>query len=272
MEFLKNTLKLNNIGATEAISTLASGESLVDAGKNLGKRVMALKFEKLLMNAADSYVAGYSTHNRALLGVAGRSAGVSVSLWGAIKGWKYYNESLDEDERYTGPMNAQGAEGVIAFVVFALVFLLINMYRRQNTFSVLAGTNMVNQYVKFFSVPFAVFFVAFRVMIPSDVAPSHMIMALAAGLASAVLFAVKKFYFVYKLNDIEKDVCTNISSIFDACSGNNNCTHEHAGFMNVFKWMNPGYIREMKRIFGELDFAEISRELSKSQIYDNKLF
>lgn len=272
MNFLKNTLKLNNIGAVEAVSTLASGDSLVDAGKKLGSRVKALKFESLLLNAAESYVAGYSTHNRALLGVVGASTGVGAGVWGTIKAWKYFNDQKDEDEKSTGPMTVSGSESLIAFFFFALVFAFIMMSRRQKMFSALAGTNMVNQYVKFFTIPFVVFFVIWRVILPSDKFKLHHVAFFAAGFAGAILALVKKFYFVYKLNDIEKDVFTNLASIFDACKGNTGCDHEHAGFMEVFKWMKPTYIREMKRIFGELDFAEISRELAKSQIYDNKIF
>lgn len=62
MDFLKN----NRIGGVEAVSMLASGSSLADAGKNISKRLLSKKIEKLLLSAADAYVAGYGSTNTAL--------------------------------------------------------------------------------------------------------------------------------------------------------------------------------------------------------------
>lgn len=54
-------LSSNGMGAVETVSTLASGDSIVDAGKNLAKRALSKKFEKVLIDSADAYVAGYSS-------------------------------------------------------------------------------------------------------------------------------------------------------------------------------------------------------------------
>lgn len=70
---------------------------------------------------------------------------------------------------------------------------------------------------------------------------------------------------------IEQGVFETIASVFDSCKGaaqGSSCDHEHAGFMKVFQNVNTTMQRDLKRIFGNLDFAEIAREISKSQKFD----
>ncbi|CAN0070042.1 unnamed protein product, partial [Ectocarpus sp. 4 AP-2014] len=266
MNFVNSMLKANDIGLTETVGALASGKSLGDAGCKLSARVKATKFEKMLLNAADSYVAGYTSHNMAFLGAIAQSVGIGAATWGGMKAYAHFS---DPDESNDGENN-KGKEIIVAVAVAALVFFLITQARRQRMFSVFAGTNMAWQHVKFFSVPFVAFFVIWRSVLPHDVAEIHHVAFLAAGFAGAVYTAIRKFYFVYKLNDIEKDVFTKIASVFEACPGPgaDGCDHQHAAFARLFKQMKPSFRRRMRQTFGELDFAEIAKELSARQMYD----
>lgn len=270
MNFIKGMLDANGMGAVETVSTLASGDSLAEAGKNVAKRALSKKFEKILIDSADSYVAGYSSNLMAMLGVAGISAGVGATTWGSMKALNYFNDQKEEEDRSENMKMVGAAAPFAAFVVFAIVFATIMMTRRQRMFTEFAGTNMVNQYVKFFTIPFVFFFILWRVVLPSDKFKIHHVAAFAAGFAGVVLSLVKRFYLVYKLNDMEKDVFSSLATVFDACKevGAKNCDHEHAGFVRLFEKVSTMLQLDMKRIWGELDYGGISREISKSQKFD----
>lgn len=272
MNFIQGILKANKMGAVETVSTLASGDSLVDAGEKLAKRALSKKFEKLLIDTADSYVAGYSSNRMAMLGVAGISTGIGALTWGSLKALKYFNEQKDEWEQSEKIDFAGRGAGLIAFAVFAAVFLVIMTIRRQRTFKVLTGTNMARQYAKFFTIPFALFFILWRVVMPTEIFKTHHVAIFAAGFAGVFLSIAKKFYLVYKINDIEKEVFSTLASAFDACKGvspgADKCDHEHAGFVRLFENVSTFLQLKMKRIWGEIDYAEISREISKSQKFD----
>jgi len=255
----------------EAIATLVSGNSVTDAGNKLAKRAFSKRFEKLLLEAADAYVAGYSSKNMAFLGSLGISAGAGAATWGSMKAWSYLNKEDEEEENTLNANSAVGLfSGVAAFVVFAIVFALINIVRRQRMFSKLAGSNMANQYIKFFTIPLVIMFGVLRVMIPLETATTSQIFLFALGASTAFVFFVRKFYFVFKLNDIEKDVFATLASVFEECKdlGSDDCSHEHAGFIDVFNKVKTVLQATMKTLFGTLDYAEISRELSKGQIFD----
>jgi len=267
MNFLRSMLKANDMSLAETFGTLASGKSLGDAGSKLSARVKAKKFEKMLLNAADSYAAGYNSHNTAFLAAVAQSVVIGAATWGGMKAYAHYSDADEQDANE----NKKGKEIFVAVVVAALVFFLISQARRQRMFSVFAGTNMAWQHVQFFGVPFVVFFIIWRSILPLDVADTYHVAFFATGFAGAIYTAMRKFYFVYKLNDIEKDVFTKMSSVFEACTGAgaDGCDHEHAGFARLFKQMKPYYKRKMRQTFGELDFAEIAKELSARQMYDN---
>ena len=272
MDFIKGMLKANGVGGVEAVSMLASGGSLADSGQKLAKRALSKKFEKLLIESADSYVAGYGSNRMAMLGVAGISTGVSAATWGSLKALNYFNEQKGEGEQSESISFAGRGAGLIAFGVFAAVFLVIMVTRRQRTFKALAGTSMASQYAKFFTIPFILFFILWRVVIPTDVFKTHHVAIFAAGFAGAFLSIAKKFYLVYKLNDIEKDVFSTLADAFDACkgvaAGADKCDHEHAGFVRLFENVSTVLQNNMKKIWGKLDYAEIAREISKSQKFD----
>lgn len=270
MNFLQNAMGKTGLGAAEAVSTLASGGSILGAGKNLAKRSMSKKFEGMFVKAADAYVAGYSSPNMAMLGAVGVSASVTVAVWGSMKGLNYINETKEEEEQSHSIKAVGMLADFVAFFVFALVFIIVNTTRRQKMFSSLAGENMVSQYAKFFTIPLVLLFVSLRVMIPSDSMESYQVFLLASGLSGVIVALVKKFYFIFKINDIEKSVFETIASVFEECSGSTaeTCGHKHAGFITVFNNINSVLQHDMKRVFGELNFADIAREISKSQKFD----
>lgn len=265
MNFLKN----NGIGGVEAISMLASGNSVADAGINVSKRLLAKKFEKLLLVAADAYVAGYSSTNTALLGVAGMSAAAGATAWGGLKAWDLATKSTrSTQEEKANSSRAGMAASFAAFVVFAIVFVLVTTARRQNMFTALAGDNMVTDYAKFTAIPLALLFVGLRVSISSEKVGTRNVLLIASALSAAFFAVAKRFYLVFKLNGIERDVFSTIATVFDACKAGP-CNHQHAGFIKVFGQINTVLQNNLKMVFGEVDYAEISRELSKAQFYDN---
>ena len=247
----------------------ASGNSLADAGMSLSKRVLAKKFEKLLLSAADAYVAGYSSTNTALLGVAGVSAAAGATAWGGLKAWGHTTKNPEEEEGK--PSRAGMVASFVALIVFALVFAVVTTARRQNTFATLVGDSMVVDYAKFITIPLALLFVGLRVAISSDKMATKYVLLLASALSGAFFAAAKKYYLVFKLNGIERDVFSTLASVFDACKaqGPSGCNHEHAGFLKVFGQINTVLQNNLRMVFGDIDYAEISRELSKAQFYDN---
>ena len=272
MNFAQKMLQSNGLGAVEAVSTLASGGSLAESGQKLAKRALSLKFEKLLLDSADAYVAGYSSNTMAMLGVAGISTGVGAATWGSLKALAHFNEQRDGEKQSDSIRAAGGAAGFVAFAVFATVFLIVMTTRRQRMFKAFTGTSMAGQYAKCFTVAFALFFILWRVVVPTDVFKTHHVVIFAAGFAGAFLSLVKKFYFVFKLNDLEQEVFASLASAFDACKdvavGAQTCDHQHAGFVRLFEKVNTVLQKRMKIIWGTLDYAEIAREISKSQKFD----
>jgi VanZ family protein len=270
MNFLKGALQNTGVGGLEAVSTLASGNSVAESGKNFAKRAMSKKFEKIFIQAADAYASGYSSTNMALLGTVGISAAVSGVVWGGMKGVAYLDRLKDEEDQSEGLEFVGALAHFVAFVLFAVVFVIMNSVRRQKMLSVLAGENMASQYAKFFSIPLAIFFVGLRVMIPVESMKTYQVLAVASILAGVVVGIAKKFYFVYKINVLEKGVFESIAAAFDACkdAGSGVCDHEHAGFLTVFNNLNSVLQANVRQVFGRVDYAEIAREISKSQKFD----
>lgn len=247
----------------------ASGNSLADAGNNISKRLLAKKFEKSLLSAADAYVAGYSSRNTALLGVAGMSAAAGATAWGSLKAWDYASKSTEStQEQKENPSRAGMVASFAAFAVFAIVFVLVTTARRQNMFVAFTGDNMVADYAKFTAIPLALLFVGLRVSISSDKMGTRNVLLLASAISGAFFTAAKQFYLVFKLNGIERDVFSTLATVFDTCKAEP-CNHEHAGFISVFDQINTVLQNNLGMVFGEVDYAEIARELSKAQLYDN---
>lgn len=269
MNFLNKLAQGTGVGGIEAVSTLASGNSIAESAKSLAKRGFAKRFEGMFMQTADAYASGYSSTNTALLGSAGISAGVTAAAWGVMKALSYLND-LKEEEEQSQKIKMVGKLAIfVAFFVFALAWATISISRRQTTFSVLAGENMVNQYVKFFTIPLVIFFLGLKMTIPSEALQSAQVFAVASVLSGVVLAAVRKFYFVYKINLLEKGVFESIASAFEACDGGGGvCDHKHAGFLSVFNSINSVLQANAKQVLGDVNYGEIAREISQSQKFD----
>jgi hypothetical protein len=156
----------------------------------------------------------------------------------------------------------------MSMLVFVMVFMSMNFIRKQKMFSVLGGGSMATEYAKFFGIPLVILFVILRVVIPSDQASSKAVLALASSLSGVVVYLARKFYFVYKVNMIEKNVFETLTDVFETCKDTTECGHEHAGFLKVFNGVDSQLQRDIKMVLGELDYASITREISKSQKFD----
>ena len=270
MDFIfKLIKKATGVGGIEAISAVASGGSISGAAASIAKRGMAKKFENILTKTAMTYASGYNSNIMASLGQGAISAGVAGTVWGALKLIGNLNEKKDdEDQSDVAKFGAAGAT-FLAFLVFALVFMLINVTRKQRMFSLLAGDNMINQYAKFFTIPLAILFVVFRVMIPSESMDSAQVLLLASSLSGLIVGIARKFFFVYKFNMLEKGVFDTLTGVFEKCQDVTGvCDHEHSGFMKVFNGVDSSLQHNFKLILGDLDYASITREISKSQKFD----
>lgn len=187
MNFLNKVLEGTGVGGIEYISTLASGHSIGTAAKSLAKRGFAKTFEGMFMQAADAYASGYSSTNTALLGSAGISAGVTGLVWGSMKVLSYLN-SLKKEEEQSQKIKIGGELATfVAFFLFSIVWAIINITRRQTTFSVLAGENMASQYVMFFTIPLLIFFLGLKMTIPSESLEPVQVFAVASVLSGIVL-------------------------------------------------------------------------------------
>lgn len=272
MNFITNALK--NPTALTSISTVASGGSLQESAKNLSNFAKAKKFEGLFLTSAENYASGFSSMNMASFNALGKSLGIGAVTLGSMKLWNLVNKKDDEeDEEKKGIVSTEEIIAVILVVVISLI--VISMIRRQKMFSVMAGTNMIDQYVKFFTIPFVVFFIIWRIILPSDTVKLHHVAILAAGFSGALLSAINKFYFVYTLNKLERDTFVTMSSVFDKCQGVSAaaCDHEHSGFIRAFNNNKKNFlyrkiIQIMKNRLGGADFGDMTRELAKAQKFD----
>ena len=81
----------------------------------------------------------------------------------------------------------------------------------------------------------------------------------------------KKFYFVFKQNDLEKEVFTQIANVLDACQGPDKagCSHKHAGYLKAFANMVKPYLDQINYILPDpLDAVEVARDIASRQIFD----
>jgi hypothetical protein len=264
----KKLFKKSGLGSVESLSSVASSGSVSGAVAAIAKRKMAKKFEGLLVETAITYASGYTSRTMAQLGQAGVSAGVAGALFASLKLIGYLNNKKEKEDRSDAAKFGAVLAPLMSMLVFAMVFMLINVVRKQKMFSTLAGGNMTTEYAKFFGIPLAVLFVILRVMIPSDQASSTAVLALASSLSGVVVYFARKFYFVYKLNVLEKNVFETLTDVFEKCKDTAECGHEHAGFLKVFNGVDSQRQRNMKMIFGDIDYASITREISKSQKFD----
>ena len=272
MDFITNAL--GNPTALTAISTVASGGSLQDSANNLSNFAKAKKFESLFLTSAENYASGFSSMNMASLNALGKSLGAGLISLGAMKLWSLSKDDVEEEDGEKKSFLATGEVGA-AILVTIVSLIIISMVRRQKMFSVMAGTNMINQYVKFFTIPFVIFFIIWRIILPADKVGIQFVAIFADGFAAALLSVLNKYYFVYTLNTLERDTFKSMSSVFDKCKDipASACDHEHSGFLKAFNNNKNNFfyrrvIKLMKNRLGGADFGDMTRELAKAQKFD----
>lgn len=267
MNFLSNIVS-SNLGNSllQAGTAVASGKSVRDVAKQVVARNQTRKLEGYFMQAADAYSSGYSTFNTMSLPKFGVSGGIALAVWTTMYMVQKMNRDPDDEARE--PFKAPAIAGTAAFFAAFLSVMVFDIVRRQKTFSNFTGTNMFMQHVVFFSVPLAMFSVLLKIASPLSF--KHSVMG-ATIVAVAVVVAAKKFYFVFKQNDLEKEVFTQIANALEACTGPGRagCDHKHAGYLEPFANMVKPYLDQINYVLPDpLDAVEVARDIASRQIFD----
>ncbi|CAM9092787.1 unnamed protein product [Ectocarpus sp. 12 AP-2014] len=241
---------------------VASGKSAKDAAKTMVTRAQSRRLEKFFMGAADAYSSGYSTLNTFSLKKFGVSGLTALAVWITIVVVQKNRAKAEAEQEDSA------VAGTAALFAAFLSVAVIDVVRRQTTFSKFTGTNMFMQYVWFFSVPFALSATGAKVASPLNFKQSGM-----AGLVVAVatVLAAKRLYFVFKQNDLEREVFSQIANVLDACqgAGEAGCNHEHAGYMEAFSNMVKPYIDQVNYVLPDpLKAADVARDVASRQIFD----
>lgn len=267
MNFLSNAIN-SNLGNSllQAGTAIASGKSVRDVTKRVVTRNQTKKLEGYFMQAADAYSSGYSTFNAPSLAKFGVSGGIALATWTTI--YMVRKMKRDVDDEAHQPFKTPAIAGTSAFFAAFLSVMVFDVVRRQKTFSKFTGTNMFMQYAIFFSVPLALFSTVFKISSPLDLKNSVVV---AAAIAVAVVMLAKKFYFVFKQNDLEREVFTQIANALEACPGPGRagCDHKHAGYVEAFSNMVKPYLDQINYFLPEpLDAVEVCRDIASRQIFD----
>lgn len=263
---------LTDIGANliQGGMAVASGKSVGGVTKQMVTRKHTRKLESYFMQAADAYSSGYNTFNAPSIAKFGVSAIVALAAWTTVvllQKSKTNNDDgvvVTESPKFKAPAMA----GTAAFFAAFFSVMAFDVMRRQKTFLNFTGTNMILQHAMFFAVPFAALSAGLVVASPFDLKKSVLA---ATFVAVGVLVLAKKFYFVFKQNDLEKEVFTQIANVLDACQGPNKagCSHKHAGYLEAFSNMVKPYIDQINYILpSPLDASEVARDIASRQIFD----
>jgi ABC-type Fe3+ transport system permease subunit len=229
--------------------------------KRMVTRKQTRQLEKYFMQAADAYSSGYSTFNAPSMMKFGVSGGIALATWTTIYMVNKSNRDA-EDATEDDPLKTLAIAGTAAFFAAFFSVLVFDTVRRQKTFANFTGTTMFMQYAMFFSVPLALLSTILKVAAPLDLKQSVL-----AGtiVAVAVVVVAKKFYFVLKQNDLEKQVFTQIANVLDACQspGKAGCSHKHAGYVDAFANMVKPYIDQINYVLPDpLDAVEVARDIA----------
>lgn len=248
---------------------VASGKSAKDVAKTMVTRTQSRRLEKYFMQAADAYSSGYSTFNEPSLKKFGVSGMVALAVWITIVLVQKRSATRreGEGEKETAVQHPAMA-GTAAFFAAFLSVAVFDIVRRQKTFSNFTGTNMLMQYVMFFSVPFALLAPGLKIASPLDFKQSG-IAALVASVATVLV--AQKFYFVFKQNDLEREIFSQIANVLDSCQGPGKagCNHEHAGYTKAFTNMVKPYLDQINYVLPDpLEAAEVARDIASRQIFD----
>lgn len=270
MDLLSNIVS-SNLGNTllQAGAAVASGKSAKDVAKTMVTRTQSRRLEKYFMQAADAYSSGYSTFNAPSLKKFGVSGLVAVAVWVTIVAvQKNRARTGDDGKEKKNPVQTRAMAGTAAFVAAFLSVAVFDIVRRQKTFSNFTGTNMFMQYVVFFSVPFALSATGVKIASPLGFKQSGIA---ALVVAVTTVLVAKKFYFVFKQNDLEREVFSQIANVLDACQGpgKSGCSHEHAGYVKAFGNMVKPYLDQINYVLPDkLDAVEVARDIASRQIFD----
>lgn len=267
MNFLSNIVnsKLGN-NLLQAGTAVASGKSVGDVAKRMATRTQTRRLEEYFMEAADAYSSGYSTFKAASIKKFGVSGLVALAAFGTVI--VVQSGKSDDDDEKTEGFKTPATAGTAAFFAAFLSVMLFDIARRQKTFSKFTGTNMFLQYIMLSSVPLAVVSTGLKIASPLDLKQS----VIAASIVAVVVVMVaKKFYFVFKQNNLEKQVFNQIANVLDACQGPNKagCSHQHAGYLDAFANMVKPYLDQINYVLPDaLDAAEVARDIASRQIFD----
>lgn len=263
---------LTDIGANllQGGLAVASGKSVGGVAKQMVTRKHTRKLESYFMQAADAYSSGYSTFNAPSITKFGVSAIVALAAWTTVV--LLQKNKTDSDDGVVAmespKFKAPAMAGAAAFLAAFFSVMAFDVVRRQKTFSNFTGTNMILQHAVFFAVPFAVLSAGLAVASPLDVKKSVLA---ATFVAVGVVVLAKKFYFVFKQNDLEKEVFTQIANVLDACQSPNKagCSHRHAGYLEAFSNMVKPYIDQVNYLLpSPLDASAVARDIASRQIFD----
>lgn len=267
MNFLSKVVD-SNLGNSllQAGTAVASGKSVGDVAKRVVTRNQTRKLEGYFMQAADAYSSGYSTFNAPSLTKFGVSGGIALATWTTIYMVQKMNGDVDEEAHE--PFKTPAIAGTAGFFAAFFSVMVFDVVRRQKTFSNFTGTNMFMQYAIFFSVPLALLSTVLNIASPLDLKKSVVV---AAAIAVAVVMLAKKFYFVFKQNDLEREVFTQIANALESCPGPGKagCNHEHAGYMEAFANMVKPYLDQINYLLPDpLNAVEVARDIASRQIFD----
>lgn len=269
MDLLSNIVS-SNMGNTllQAGAAVASGKSAKDVVKTMVTRTQSRRLEKYFMQAADAYSSGYSTFNAPSLKKFGVSGLVAVAVWVTIVVVQKNRVRTADNGEEKNPVQTRAMAGTAAFFAAFLSVAVFDIVRRQKTFSNFTGTNMLMQYAMFFAVPFVLSATGVKIASPLGLKQSGIA---ALVVAVATVLVAKKFYFVFKQNDLEREVFSQIANVLDACQGpgKSGCSHEHAGYVKAFSNMVRPYLDQINYVLPDkLDAVEVARDIASRQIFD----
>lgn len=262
MDFVRTLLKLAPV-----TSALACGKSTGDVASTLVIQAEMKKLENMFMEAADAYTSGYRSLNKASLSKFGISAALSLVVYLAAKVYAGATETTKEEEKRRFYLDKM-LPVVSAASTLVVALIVIGVMRRQKTFRVFSGTDMISSYALFFVVPFVVLSAGARLGSGATIQNS----AIGSGAASlAFLLLSKKLYFVYKQNELERNVFSQLSDVFESCPDYvaSSCTQEHGEFLTAFVNSVQPYLTQISRLLPEpIKAATVAKRLSDRQVFD----
>lgn len=182
--------------------------------------------EKEVLKLADINTAGYNFITTAGLSRFGMTIGAPFLTYTIIN--FLTKDETDNTETATQKRNNAMVAGIVSAFV---IFFGIHIFRRERTLLKFTGEGMAMQYVKFGLIPLVIGTVTIKIISTFDVTKSALFSAFVAG---TILLIARKFFFGYKLNQLEKEVFSQIESLLKKCGNSSSCNHKHSGFLDFF--------------------------------------